>query len=131
MSKEQEQIKEIQQIQSTTETEITGEEYRDCAKDRLCMILDNAKCEQMIGMEHKPGTNKYCAFGALLKGLGYEYKDDEKFAHERLDINNPHPAYVELACLLEIIGINYAHISSLNDKDASFRDIQRYIMTSH
>jgi hypothetical protein len=46
MSKEQEQIKEIQQLQSTTKTEITGEEYRDCAKDRLCMLLETAKCEQ-------------------------------------------------------------------------------------
>jgi hypothetical protein len=37
MSKEQEQIKDIQQLQPTTETEISGEEYRNCAKDRLCI----------------------------------------------------------------------------------------------
>jgi hypothetical protein len=49
MSKEQEEeqmIEQIQQLQSTFETAVTGGEYRDCAKDRLCMLLETAMCEQ-------------------------------------------------------------------------------------
>src|SRR5439155_15275162 len=114
-------------LQSTTETEITGEEYRDCAKDRLCMLLETAKSEQTRMIEHEPHTNRYCAIGALLKSLGYEYKPCQKFASDsKKDISDPHPAILELASLLNIIGI--ADIGSRNDKGASFRDIQRYIM---
>jgi hypothetical protein len=133
MSKEQEQIKEIQQLESTTETEITGEEYRDCAKDRLCMLLETARCEQTRMVEHEPHTNRYCAIGALLKSLGYEYKPGQKFASDsKKDISdNLHPAIVELGSLLKIIGIDLSDITTMNDKGASFRDIQRYIMTSH
>ena len=77
MSKQQEQeqeemIEQIQQLQSTMEMATTGEEYRDCAKDRLCMLLETARCEQTRMVEHEPHTNRYCAIGALLKSLGYE-----------------------------------------------------------
>jgi len=61
---QEEQMKQIQQVQYTLEPTITGENYRDCAKDRLCMLLENSKCEQTILQEHEPGTNKYCAIGA-------------------------------------------------------------------
>jgi non-homologous end joining protein Ku len=79
MSKQQDQeqeqmIEQIRQLQSSMETEITGDEYRDCAKDRLCMLLETARCEQARMVEHEPHTNRYCAIGALLKSLGYEYK---------------------------------------------------------
>src|SRR5207247_455977 len=126
------QIKEIQQLLSTTETEITGEEYRNCAKDRLCMLLETAKCEQTRMVEHELHTNRYCAIGALLKSLGYEYKPGQKFASDsKKDISDSHPAILELASLLKIVGIDVADISSRNDKGASFRDIQRYIMARH
>jgi hypothetical protein len=132
MSKEQEQIEQIQQLQSTTETGITGEEYRNCAKDRLCMLLETAKCEQTTMVEHEPHTNRYCAIGALLKSLGYEYKPGQTFASDnRKDISDPHPAILELASLFNIVGIDVADIASRNDKGASFRDIQRYIMARH
>jgi hypothetical protein len=133
MSKEQEQeqVKEIQQLLSTTETEIIGEEYRNCAKDRLRMLLETAKCEQTKMVEHEPHTNRYCAIGALLKSLSYEYKPGQKFASDsKKDISDPHPAILELASLLNIVGIEVAEIGSRNDKGASFRDIQRYIMAS-
>ena len=132
MSKEQEQIEQIKQLQSTTETEITGEVYRNCAKDRLCMLLETAKREQTRMLEHEPHTNRYCAIGALLKSLGYEYKPGQKFASDsRKNISDPHPAILELASLLNIVGIDVADIGSRNDKGASFRDIQRYIMARH
>jgi hypothetical protein len=131
MSKEQEQIKEIQRLQSTIETEITGEEYRNCAKDRLCMLLETAKCEQTRMVEHEPHTNRYCAIGALLKSLGYEYKAGQKFASDsRKDISDPHPAILELASLFNIVGLDIKEIGDLNDNGASFRNIQRYIMAS-
>ena len=96
------------------------------------MLLETAKCEQIRMVEHEPHTNRYCAIGALLKSLGYEYKPGQKFASDsRKDISDPHPAILELASLLNIIGIDVADIGSRNDKDASFRDIQRYMMTSH
>src|SRR2546426_1689870 len=72
MSKEHEQeqtIEQIRQLQLTMETAITGEEYRNCAKDRLCMLLETAKCEQTRMVEHEPHTNKYCAIGAILKAV--------------------------------------------------------------
>jgi hypothetical protein len=132
MSKEQEQIEQIQQLQSTTQTGITGEEYRNCAKDRLCMLLETAKCEQTRMVEHEPHTNRYCAIGAILKSLGYEYKPGQKFASDsKKDISDPHPAILELASLLSIVGIDATDIGSRSDKGASFRDIQRYIMASH
>jgi hypothetical protein len=130
MSKEQEQIEKIQQLQSTMETEITGEEYRNCAEDRLCIL--ETKCEQARMVEHEPHTNGYCAIGALLKSLGYEYKPGQKFASDRRkDISDPHPAILELASLFNIVGLDIADIGDLNDKGASFRDIQRYIMARH
>jgi hypothetical protein len=108
------------------------EEYRNCAKDRLCMLLETAKCEQTRMVEHEPHTNRYCAIGALLKSLGYEYKPSQKFASDsKKDISDPHPAILELASLLNIVGLDVADIGSRNDKGASFRDIQRYIMASH
>jgi hypothetical protein len=136
MSKQQDQeqkqmIEKIQQLQSTMEIGITGEEYRDCAKDRLCMLLETARCEQTRMVEHEPHTNRYCAIGALLKSLGYVYKPGQKFASDsRKDISDPHPAILELASLLNIVGIDIAEIINENDKGSSFRDIQRYIMTS-
>ena len=39
--------------------------------------------------------------------------------------------YIELASLLNIVGIDVADIIAKNDNGASFRDIQRYIMASH
>src|SRR6476646_8529843 len=75
-------------VDSTLQQPIAGEEYRKCAKDRLCMLLETAKCEQTKMVEHEPHTNKYCAIGALLKSLGYEYKPDQKFASDsRKDIS--------------------------------------------
>jgi hypothetical protein len=69
---------------------------------------------------------------ATITSLGYEYKPGQKFASDnRKDISDPHPAILELASLLNIIGIDVADIGDLNDKGASFRDIQRYIMNSH
>ena len=137
MSKQQDQeqkqmIEKIQQLQSTMEIGITGEEYRDCAKDRLCMLLETAKCEQTRMVEHEPHTNRYCAIGALLKSLGYEYKPGQKFASDnRKDISDPHPAILELASLFNIVGLDIAEIGDLNDKGTNFRDIQRYIMARH
>jgi hypothetical protein len=137
MSKQQDQeqkqmIEKIQQIQSSMETETTGDEYRDCAKDRLCMLLENAKCEQTRMVEHEPHTNRYCAIGALLKSLGYEYKPGQKFASDsKKDISDPHPAILELVSLLDIVGIDIAEIITENDNGSSFRDIQRYIMARH
>jgi hypothetical protein len=135
MSKEQEQeqmTELIRQLQSTTDTEITGEEYRNYAKDRLCTLLETAKCEQTRMVEHEPHTNRYCAIGAILKSLGYEYKPSQKFASDtKKDISDPHPAILELASLLKIVGIDVEDIGSRNDKGASFRDIQRYIMAKH
>ncbi len=134
MSKRQEQeqeqmIEHIEQLQSTMETARTDEEYRNCAKDRLCMLLETAKCEQTRMVEHEPHTNRYCAIGALLKSLGYEYKPGQKFASDnRKDISDPHPAILELASLFNIVGLEIAEIGDLNDRGASFRDIQRYIM---
>jgi hypothetical protein len=119
-------------VKSTLQQPIAGEEYRDCAKDRLCMLLETSRCEQTRMVEHEPHTNRYCAIGALLKSLGYEYKPGQKFASDsRKDISDPHPAILELASLLNIVGIDVADIGSRNDKGASFRDIQRYIMASH
>jgi hypothetical protein len=64
--------------------------------------------------------------------LGYEYKAGQKFGSDnKRDISDPHPAILELASLLNIVGIDVADIASRNDKGASFRDIQRYIMTGH
>jgi hypothetical protein len=137
MSKQQDQeqeqmIEQIRQLQSITEAERTGEEYRNCAKDRLCMLLETAKCEQTRMVEHEPHTNRYCAIGALLKSLGYEYKQGQKFASDsKKDISDPHPAIMELASLFNIIGLDIAEIGDLNDKGLSFRDIQRYIMARH
>ena len=63
---------------------------------------------------------------------GYEYKPGQKFASDnKKDISDPHPAILELASLLNIVGIEVADIGSRNDRGASVRDIQRYIMTSH
>src|SRR5438093_9109613 len=129
---QEEMIEQIRQLQSTIETKITGEEYIDCAKDRLCMLLETAKCEQTRMVEHEPHTNRYCAIGAILKSLGYEYKPGQKFASDsKKDISDPHPAILELASLLNIVGIDVAEIGSRNDNGASFRDIQRYIMARH
>jgi hypothetical protein len=111
---------------------IAGDEYRDCAKDRLCMLLETAKCEQTRMVEHEPHTNRYCAIGALLNSLGYEYKPGQKFASDsKKDISDPHPAILELASLFNIVGLDIAEITAKNDSGASFRDIQRYIMASH
>ncbi len=119
-------------VNPTLQQPIAGEEYRNCAKDRLCMLLETARCEQTRMVEHEPHTDSYCAIGALLKSLGYEYKPGQKFASDsRKDISDPHPAILELASLLNIVGIDIAEIGDLNDKGASFRDIQRHIMTSH
>jgi hypothetical protein len=119
-------------VKSTLQQPIAGEEYRDCAKDRLCMLLETSRCEQTRMVEHEPHTNRYCAIGALLKSLGYEYEPGQKFASDsRKDISDPHPAILELASLLNIVGIDVADIGSRNDKGASFRAIQRYIMASH
>jgi len=83
-------------------------------------------------VEHEPHTNRYCAIGALLKSLGYGYKPSQKFASDsKKDISDPHPAILELASLLNIVGIDVAEIGSRNDNGASFRDIQRYIMARH
>jgi hypothetical protein len=83
-------------------------------------------------VEHESHTNRYCAIGAFLKSLGYEYKPGQKFASDsKKDISDPHPAILELASLLNIIGIDIAEIAARNDKGASFRDIQRYIMASY
>src|SRR2546423_3382347 len=137
MSKQQDQqqeqmIEQIRQLQSTIETEITGEEYRNCAKDRLCILLETAKCEQTRMVEHEPHTDRYCAIGALLKSLGYEYKSGQKFASDsKKDISDPHPAILEIASLFNIVGLDIAEIGDLNDKGTNFRDIQRYIMASH
>jgi hypothetical protein len=82
-------------------------------------------------VEHEPFTTKYCAIGALLKNLGYEYKAGQKFANNKKNMGcDPHPAILELASLLNIVGIDEADIASRNDKGASFGDIQRYIMNS-
>jgi hypothetical protein len=116
-------------VNSTLQQPIAGEEYRDCAKDRLCMLLEAAKCEQTRMVQHEPHTNRYCTIGALLKSLGYEYKPSQKFASDsRKDISDPHPAILELASLLNIVWIDVADIGDLNDNGACFRDIQRYIM---
>jgi hypothetical protein len=81
------------------------------------MLLETAKCEQTRMVEHEPHTNRYCAIGALLKSLGYEYKPGQKFvSNSKKDISDPHPAILE--------------IGDLNDKGTNFRDIQRYIMNS-
>jgi hypothetical protein len=131
MSKEEElMIEQIQQLQSSMEIAATGEEYRDCAKDRLCLLLETAKCEQTRMVEHEPFTNKYCAIGALLKNLGYEYKAGQKFANKKDMGCDPHPAILELASLLNIVGLDIKEIGDLNDKGTNFRDIQRYIMAS-
>jgi hypothetical protein len=84
-------------------------------------------------VEHEPHTNRYCAIGAILMNLGYEYKPGQKFASDnKKDMGpDPHPAILELASLLNIIGIDVADIGSRNDKGASFRDIQRYIMARY
>jgi hypothetical protein len=59
-------------------------------------------------------------------------KPGQKFASDsKKDISDPHPAILELVSLLDIVGIDIAEIGDLNDKGASFRDIQRYIMASH
>jgi hypothetical protein len=47
------------------------------------------------------------------------------------DISDPHPAILELASLLNIVGIDVADIASRNDKGVSFRDIHRYVMARH
>ncbi len=52
------------------------------------------------------------------------------FANYRKNIANAHPAILELVLLLNIVGIDVAEIATRNDKCASFRDIQRYIVTS-
>jgi hypothetical protein len=98
-----------------------------------CMLLETARCEQTRMVEHEPHTNRYCAIGALLKNLGYEYKPSQKFASDsRKDMGpDPHPAILELASLLNIVGIDIAEIIANNDSGASFRDIQRYIIASH
>ena len=83
-------------------------------------------------VEHELHTNRYCAIGALLKSLGYEYKPSQKFASDsKKNISDPHPAILELANLLNIVGIDVEDIGFRNDKGSSFRDIQRYIMASH
>jgi len=80
-------------VKSTLHQPITGGEYRDCAKDRLCMLLETSKCEQTRMVEHEPHTNRYCAIGALLKSLGYEYEPSQKFASDnRKDTSDPHPS---------------------------------------
>ncbi len=104
-------------VNSTLQQPIAGEEYRDCAKDRLCMLLETAKCEQTRMVEHEPHTNRYCAIGALLKSLGYEYKPGQKFAsNSKKYISDPHPAILELASLFNIVGLDIAEIGELNDK---------------
>jgi hypothetical protein len=119
-------------VNSMLQQPIAGEEYRDCAKDRLCMLLETAKCEQTRMVEHEPHTNRCCAIGALLKSLGYEYKPGQKFASDsKKDISDPHPAILELATLFNIVGLDIVEIGHLNDKGTNFRDIQRYIMNSH
>jgi hypothetical protein len=116
-------------VNSTLQQPIAGEEYRDCAKDRLCMLLETAKCEQTRMVEHEPHTNRYCAIGALLKSLSYEYKPGQKFASDsRKDISDPHPAILEIASLFNIVRLDIKEIGDLNDNCACFRDIQRYIM---
>ena len=119
-------------VNSMLQQPIAGEEYRNCAKDRLCMLLETAKCEQIRMVEYEPHTNRYCDIGALLKSLGYEYKPGQKFASDsRKDISDPHPAILELASLFNIVGLDIADIAFRNDKGAGFRDIQRYIMASY
>jgi hypothetical protein len=74
-------------------------------------------------MNHlQPNT---CAIGALLKNLGYEYKAGQKFANNKKDMGcDPHPAILELASLLNIVGIT--DIIAKNDKGPKFRYTQRY-----